>query len=199
MPYVSLPYITKEGAGGPPQPGFFGGYAREVARSAVRAERSECVRTSRFPNSRCRRAWIRSRLADRRTAGGTTRPHVGRREVRGRSSGDDGFQQRAFDLLDFDRHAAGVSAVARTRKAVAERLRPQHLRPKRAAGPPADRSRHAGGHHLLGPRRQRHLGHARQQLQHGCKANCCRSSTRRCRACSTIWSTAACSTGRWSS
>jgi hypothetical protein len=25
VPYVSLPYITKEGAGGPPQPGFFGG------------------------------------------------------------------------------------------------------------------------------------------------------------------------------
>jgi Protein of unknown function (DUF1501) len=26
VPYVSLPYITKEGAGGPPQPGFFGGF-----------------------------------------------------------------------------------------------------------------------------------------------------------------------------
>ncbi len=26
IPYVHLPYITKEGAGGPPQPGFFGGY-----------------------------------------------------------------------------------------------------------------------------------------------------------------------------
>ncbi len=26
MPYVLLPYITKEGAGGPPQPGFFGGW-----------------------------------------------------------------------------------------------------------------------------------------------------------------------------
>jgi hypothetical protein len=25
VPYVSLPYITQEGAGGPPQPGFFGG------------------------------------------------------------------------------------------------------------------------------------------------------------------------------
>jgi hypothetical protein len=25
-PYVALPYITKEGAGGPPQPGFFGGW-----------------------------------------------------------------------------------------------------------------------------------------------------------------------------
>src|SRR5207253_9241690 len=25
-PYVSMPYITKEGAGGPPQPGFFGGF-----------------------------------------------------------------------------------------------------------------------------------------------------------------------------
>lgn len=26
VPYVQLPYITKEGAGGPPQPGFFGGW-----------------------------------------------------------------------------------------------------------------------------------------------------------------------------
>ena len=26
IPYVSLPYITAEGAGGPPQPGFFGGW-----------------------------------------------------------------------------------------------------------------------------------------------------------------------------
>ncbi len=26
VPYVSLPYITKEGAGGPPQPGFYGGF-----------------------------------------------------------------------------------------------------------------------------------------------------------------------------
>lgn len=26
VPHVTLPYITKEGAGGPPQPGFFGGY-----------------------------------------------------------------------------------------------------------------------------------------------------------------------------
>ncbi len=25
VPYVSMPYITQEGAGGPPQPGFFGG------------------------------------------------------------------------------------------------------------------------------------------------------------------------------
>lgn len=26
VPYVSLPFITKEGAGGPPQPGFYGGF-----------------------------------------------------------------------------------------------------------------------------------------------------------------------------
>jgi hypothetical protein len=26
VPHVTLPYITKEGAGGPPQPGFFGGF-----------------------------------------------------------------------------------------------------------------------------------------------------------------------------
>src|SRR5438270_14097916 len=26
VPFVSMPYITAEGAGGPPQPGFFGGW-----------------------------------------------------------------------------------------------------------------------------------------------------------------------------
>ena len=26
LPHVTLPYMTKEGAGGPPQPGFFGGF-----------------------------------------------------------------------------------------------------------------------------------------------------------------------------
>ena len=26
LPYVSMPFVTKEGAGGPPQPGFFGGF-----------------------------------------------------------------------------------------------------------------------------------------------------------------------------
>src|SRR4051812_2908988 len=31
VPHVSLPYITKEGAGGPPQPGFFGGWLRRGA------------------------------------------------------------------------------------------------------------------------------------------------------------------------
>jgi hypothetical protein len=29
-PYVSMPYVTKEGAGGPPQPGFFGGVLGRV-------------------------------------------------------------------------------------------------------------------------------------------------------------------------
>ena len=26
VPYVSMPYVTQEGRGGPPQPGFFGGW-----------------------------------------------------------------------------------------------------------------------------------------------------------------------------
>src|SRR5207247_5226776 len=30
LPYVALPYKTKEGAGGPPQPGFFGGFLGQV-------------------------------------------------------------------------------------------------------------------------------------------------------------------------
>src|SRR5205823_11237714 len=30
VPYVSMPFITQEGAGGPPQPGFFGGLLGRV-------------------------------------------------------------------------------------------------------------------------------------------------------------------------
>lgn len=31
VPFVSMPYVTKEGAGGPPQPGFFGGWLGRLA------------------------------------------------------------------------------------------------------------------------------------------------------------------------
>ena len=39
MPHVTLPYITKEGAGGPPQPGFFGGYLGQAYDPLFRAAR----------------------------------------------------------------------------------------------------------------------------------------------------------------
>lgn len=45
------------------------------------------------------------------------------------------------------------------------RLRTKHLRPERAALAPADRGRLARRVRVVGARRQRHPGHARQQLQ----------------------------------
>lgn len=95
VPHVCLPYITKEGAGGPPQPGFFGGFlgrssdplfvlkdpsAADFAvpeltlRAGVSAERLD-VRRALF------RA-LDQRAADRAAAGAM-----------------DSFQQRALDLL----------------------------------------------------------------------------------------------------
>ena len=44
------------------------------------------------------------------------------------------------------------------------RLRPEHLRAERAAVAPADRGRYARGVRVVGTGRERHLGHARQQL-----------------------------------
>ena len=39
VPFVSMPYITAEGAGGPPQGGFFGGWLGRSPRSALHSER----------------------------------------------------------------------------------------------------------------------------------------------------------------
>lgn len=41
VPHVCLPYMTKEGAGGPPQPGFFGGYIGNAFDSFVCAPRPQ--------------------------------------------------------------------------------------------------------------------------------------------------------------
>ena len=94
VPYVSMPYITQEGAGGPPQPGFFGGC------SAARTIRSSSCATPTLPTSPCRnwdsaadmsadRLDARRRLLDRLHGG-----------VDDRSAQEmAGFQGKAFDLL----------------------------------------------------------------------------------------------------
>lgn len=97
VPFVHLPYITQEGAGGPPQPGFFGGAlgkmfdplfvtrdpgdpAFSIPELALQTE----VQGDRFS----RRRSLRGALD-----GGFTAPDA--RVVAGLS----GFQQRAIDLL----------------------------------------------------------------------------------------------------
>ena len=93
-PYVSLPYITKEGAGGPPQPGFFGGLLGRprdplfVLRdpNALDFRIDELVPPGDVPATR---------LAGRNQLLQSLRPGAA-----GKSLGDlDAFQQRAFELL----------------------------------------------------------------------------------------------------
>ena len=114
-----------------------------------------------------------------------TAPGHGRRSRPGRSTcSPRPATQRAFQL---DReHADGP-----------RRLRPQHLRPERAAGPPADRGRHPRRLHLVGPRRQRHLGHARQQLQQAQERAAAAARRRRVEPAGRPGRRAACWSGRW--
>ena len=194
-PYVLLPYITKEGAGGPPQPGFFGGWLGKHARPALRPARSQ-----------------RRRL---RAAG--THPRAGHRPERGSTPGKqlDGAARRiaatARVLRRHGRHSRRRPSTCSPSPAMREavridrepaeaprRLRPQHLRPERAAGAAADRGRHAGGVRLVGAGRQRHLGHARQQLHEAQERAA--AATRRgvLQPARRPGATAACWSARWS-
>ncbi len=94
LPYVALPYITKEGAGGPPQPGFFGGWlGRSVDPLFVLRDPNsagfgmpELSLGDDVPNQRL----------DRRRALASHLSSLGQ----SRSLQDmDDFQARAFDLL----------------------------------------------------------------------------------------------------
>jgi hypothetical protein len=98
LPHVTLPYITKEGAGGPPQPGFFGGLLGRaydplfVLRDPNAADFAVPELTLMAGVSQQRLVARRSLLAevDRHFVGGS-----------GGAARDalDSFQQRALDLL----------------------------------------------------------------------------------------------------
>lgn len=97
VPFVSMPYITKEGAGGPPQPGFFGGWMGKqfdplfVLKdpntpdfSIPELTRQGDVSTQRLLQRRDLRSALSSQFTERAS---------------GAAAGMDGFQQRAFELL----------------------------------------------------------------------------------------------------
>ena len=94
LPYVALPYITKEGAGGPPQPGFFGGWlGRSVDPLFVLRDPNsagfgmpELSLGDDVPNQRL----------DRRRA---LASHLGSMGQSRSLQDMDDFQARAFDLL----------------------------------------------------------------------------------------------------
>jgi Protein of unknown function (DUF1501) len=95
VPYVLLPYITKEGAGGPPQPGFFGGWLGHqrdplfVLRdpNAPNFKVPELVLPDDIPASRMQARKDLLHTLSACTSRETLAPDL------------DGFQQKAFDLL----------------------------------------------------------------------------------------------------
>ena len=94
LPYVSLPYITKEGAGGPPQPGFTGGWLGRN-HDPLFVLRDPNSPSFDMPELGLGSDMNRSRLGQRRGLA-TSLANVGQ----SRSLQDmDEFQARAFDLL----------------------------------------------------------------------------------------------------
>jgi hypothetical protein len=94
VPYVSLPYITKEGAGGPPQPGFFGGWLGRnhdplfVLRDPNQADFA-------MPELGLGGDMTSQRLGQRRSLSASLTPGARTRPLQDL----DAFQSRAFDLL----------------------------------------------------------------------------------------------------
>jgi hypothetical protein len=91
VPYVSMPYITQEGRGGPPQPGFFGG---------IMGRACDPLFVLRDPNA------ADFAMPELTPAAGIDLPRLDERRrlidslAHRTAKGDlDAFQQRAFDLL----------------------------------------------------------------------------------------------------
>lgn len=97
VPFVSLPYVTKEGAGGPPQPGFFGGWMGKqfdplfVLKDPNAPDFSipELTRLGEVSPQRLLQRRDLQSMLDSQFA----------KQASGALRGMDGFQQRAFDLL----------------------------------------------------------------------------------------------------
>jgi hypothetical protein len=93
VPFVSMPYVTQEGAGGPPQPGFFGGLLGRT-RDPLFVLRDPNAPDFAMPELGLQpevnnaRLDARKRLLERIRARGV-----------GRAGEMAGFQQKAFDLL----------------------------------------------------------------------------------------------------
>jgi hypothetical protein len=95
VPHVTLPYITKEGAGGPPQPGFFGGYLGHAF---------DPLFILRDPNAPDFAIPELSASADMSTERWSSRRHLLHDVDRDRRASNasavmDSFQMRAMDLL----------------------------------------------------------------------------------------------------
>jgi hypothetical protein len=98
VPHVTLPYITKEGASGPPQPGFFGGFL------GGRYDPLFVLKDPNAPNFAVPELTLLAdvtaeRLAARRALFTDLDAHLSRKPGRSAFDAMDSFQRRALDLL----------------------------------------------------------------------------------------------------
>jgi hypothetical protein len=97
VPYVSMPYITAEGKGGPPQPGFFGGLLGRP-RDPLFVLRDPNAADFGLPELAPALDVGLQRLSERRRLMGSLA--INRTPLLDRPTQEmDGFQARAFDLL----------------------------------------------------------------------------------------------------
>jgi hypothetical protein len=94
VPFVSMPYITQEGAGGPPQPGFFGGLLGRT-RDPLFVLRNPNAPDFAMPELGLGADISSNRLAARRHLLDRLRSGADDRSTQEMS----GFQSKAFDLL----------------------------------------------------------------------------------------------------
>jgi hypothetical protein len=95
VPYVSMPYVTQEGAGGPPQPGFFGGLLGRM-RDPLFVLRDPNAPNFAMPELNLGAEVNPARLDARRRLLDRFRSETGRDRAGQEMAG---FQDRAFDLL----------------------------------------------------------------------------------------------------
>ncbi|MFO0917461.1 MAG: DUF1501 domain-containing protein [Planctomycetaceae bacterium] len=98
VPFVSLPYITKEGAGGPPQPGFFAGLLGK-SRDPLFVLNDPNSPNFTIPELTLASDVNSSRLNQRRSLQNQLDQHLGAQASRS-VSGVTGFQEQAFNLLN---------------------------------------------------------------------------------------------------
>ena len=98
VPNVHLPYISKEGAGGPPQPGFFGGFLGR-SRDPFFVLRDPNAAEFSVPELSLTSDVSPKRLAHRRRLFQTLDAGLAGGSSRAAADAMDGFQQRALDLL----------------------------------------------------------------------------------------------------
>lgn len=96
VPYVSMPYITAEGAGGPPQPGFFGGFLGRN-RDPLFVQKDPSAADFAMPEMGLPEGVGPTRLDARRSLAGDLDALT--RAYDRRLQDMDGFQARAYDLI----------------------------------------------------------------------------------------------------